>query len=1232
MKKILLYFCGFIGFILLAAYLAFLFVLPNKIDLNTYVPEIQKIVKEQANIDLEIQNPKVSTNWLLQAGIKTDKITAKLPDGSVILDTDGVKVRVSLPNLLLLTVKVSCLEIKSPKINLEIINDEQFKIVRLVEDILNKKKDEPVVEKEPLPFDISMIKIKVPKTKISDYTVLVNDLKSGHKLLLEGEMLNLAYNNGKTAKAKTNAIVKSDNNKNITLNIDIDTFIPKMKEKDNDDDPAEKIEIPFTNPVTVYRNYDLKSDLNTKLKLRQDKFGKLKIKGYADIENVTLNLSGLQLPYSNLNARFSGDRADLDTNIAVTATQQINLFGKVSYGKNPNIDITLNTDKIYFNDMIILAKAFMDTLHIKNNLASLSASGYWISRCHVKSDFKSLMSNGAFIARNGYIKNGRTNLVFDKIRANLIFEDNKLEIKDTQTLVNGNILSVKGDIDTDAYSDITVHSEKLPLPGLFLAFAPRDLRNSISLTSGALSVDANIQGVLKEPLANANFVVNDLSLNNSSVLINNEKLVSGFVTDLKTIDGILVNKNLRVTLPQTNSSIVNPNISIKLSSDDINILPASILVNRNSEIKLSGNIAKYSQTPEIKIFADGTLDARDLRQFAGREAEPFIAAAGGLPIKAQILGNDRKQEITVQLKSDSNNYITPVDVQAMTGQQSILQAKIFNKKDGLQIRKTGFYTEVKRFTDDLESNLQGAKTIAELSGTIVHTNTQQPFINMLKLTIPQELQCKFSAFGHSAFKLTGDLLVFGKTSSPIMRGNFRIFDLSIPEIYTFLDSLEIGLLNKGIDADINRLQLSGSDLNIRLRTDINPRPVFTILRLLISSNNINLDTIGRVPEALAKYTAQPQNNNKSSSADIPVLIRNGRINLRSVKTGNIILTDTTGRISLRDNNFYLNNLDSAVFGGKVNGDIVTNLSNMTVDVKTSGEDLNVEKALLDSANVKDALTGTLSFNTDLQLDVKNPDDIMKNIKGIVTFTIFDGQLGPFGRLENMILAENIRESQFFQTALGGIINNLATIDTTHFNMMAGLVEFENGVLHIDPITTIGRVMSMHISGDFDLLQNTCDMKVRSKLGSATAALLGPLSQLNPINLVQVTPGLNVVMAQAFTLFCEQLTPEESAALPHLETELDDKMATKFQIVLRGDVSKPLKLVKSFKWLALASEIEKAQGFVNTLPDPSIVGDGDNITYEEIIAAQEAKAKEDAKLINKVKRFLKIGKSNKEKDI
>ena len=42
------------------------------------------------------------------------------------------------------------------------------------------------------------------------------------------------------------------------------------------------------------------------------------------------------------------------------------------------------------------------------------------------------------------------------------------------------------------------------------------------------------------------------------------------------------------------------------------------------------------------------------------------------------------------------------------------------------------------------------------------------------------------------------------------------------------------------------------------------------------------------------------------------------------------------------------------------------------------------------------------------------------------------------------LAENIRESEFFKTAIGSVINGVATIDTTHFSKLTGVITFKNG--------------------------------------------------------------------------------------------------------------------------------------------------------------------------------------------
>lgn len=1191
MKKFLIFAVSALGLILAGLYLAFLFYLPKAVDLNEYKPLIQEIAKEQANIDVNFENPQIVTTPSLQAGFKTGEISIKLPDGSVLFSADSLQGRISLPSLILLTVKVSCAEVISPRINLDIENGEQFKVVRLVEDILNKQKNAPPKEEiQPLPFDPSIIKIKVPNAKITDYKAVINDLKSGHSLTLTGEKLTAGYNNGKTARIKTYARLLSDDKTNITANVNISSFIPPAKPADPDDDPAEKIELPFVNPVLIYRDYDLKSNIDTKLKIRQNENGLITLKGYFNIDNTTMNLSGLQLPESYIKSKFYGTCADLDTNIFLAKNQNINLKGKIGYGKKPFADISLITERIFFNDMIILSKALLDTLHIKNDLASLKGNGYWAANTQIKTDLKKIQSKGCIIARNGSISNGITKLVFDKINANLIFQDNMLKVVDTHTYINGNVLKAEGQIDSDSTADLKIHSEKLPLPGLFLAFAPSDLKKSFILSSGNLSLDGRLQGELKKSLITASVTLKDfvISDKNNSMIIGNEKLIAGIVSDLATLDGNIINKNLSLTLPLTGSIIRNPKLEIKLDENDINVKPFELLVNSNSKINLLGSISSYSSSPLIDLKADGHLNSVDLRRFAGHDAEPFIDAQGNIPVKVKITGNDKKQSIIAQLKSDAQNYITPVHIQSMQGKQSILQAKIDYKGDRVHIRNTGFYTGTSLFGDDLALNTQNAKEVFKVSGTIVNLNTAEPFINLIRISIPEEINAKLTAFTNSNLKANGRLLIFGKLASPLMRGSFKVKDLRIPEIFLTMDEADINLSGKNIVLAVRRLLLNGSDINITARTDINPHPQFTLSRLDVRSRFIDLDRLMKVPDALAKYTAPPLPSSKTQTADIPVVIRNGLINMRRIKTG----------------------------------EITANLITTALQIRTRGTGLNVEKALLALANMKDTLSGDLAFRTDITLSGSTMEEQMKSLKGTVTFAMTDGQLGPFGKLENMILAENIRESQFFQTALGGVINNLATVDTSHFSLMNGQILFDNGIAHINPITTIGNVMCLHISGDFNLLENTTDMKVRAKLGSVIANMLGPIAQLNPINLVQATPGLNVVMAQAFSLFCEQLTPEESAAIPNLPTKLDDNMATKFQIVLRGDVAKPMSLIKSFKWLALASEIEQAQNFVSTLPDPSIVEDPNNATIEAILKAQELQAKEDAKLTNKLIRFFK----------
>ena len=294
------------------AYLGFLFVLPKALDVNKFIPDIKKIAQEQTGLNISLKDAKLITTPLLGLGIKANDISIALPDNSTLFSAESIKTRVSLPSLFVLTAKISCLEVNKPFVNLEILNNKEQ----------NLEKIAPVEQKEGFKFNPAWIRIKIPCVKLVDYKILVNDLQSKHYLDLHGEELTFGYFNGKRIKLKTYAELFSDETKNITANINIDTCLPKPAPKlDEEDDKAERINIPFVNPVDMYRNYNLKANLDTKLKIKNHK-NNISSYGHFNLENISMKVSHLQLPESYFRAKTFGKSITLDTNIYVMEDSQ----------------------------------------------------------------------------------------------------------------------------------------------------------------------------------------------------------------------------------------------------------------------------------------------------------------------------------------------------------------------------------------------------------------------------------------------------------------------------------------------------------------------------------------------------------------------------------------------------------------------------------------------------------------------------------------------------------------------------------------------------------------------------------------------------------------------------------------------------------------------------------------------------------------------------------------------
>ncbi|MBQ8886608.1 MAG: AsmA family protein [Candidatus Gastranaerophilales bacterium] len=1191
MKKFLKIMGITLGSLVTILYLSFLFILPNAVDLNKFKPDLQKIVKEQANLNLDFDNAKISVTPLLSAGLKADNFRITLPDNSELLKADSFTGRISLPHLLLLTVRVSTAEVINPLINIDVVDGNAFKVIQAYEVILNNKEEkieETLQTAEKPLIDPASIKIQVPSVKLINYAALVNDLKTGDFLKLRGDELSVAYNHGENVAIKTIAELFLNENKNISANIDIDTFLPALTELDEEDDKAQRVEIPFINPVAMYKAYDLKVNIDSKIKVR-NKNNKIVSKGYLNVDNLTMNLAGMQLPESKFHLTSKGTKVNLDTDLFITNEEKLSILGMLNYGKKPATDIKITSNEIHLENVLNLIKATLNSLHIKHELDPIHGEGYFIADTYVKTDFKKLNSNGNIIIKDCIVKNIKNGLQIAKVNSTISLDDSMLKFIDTSVIVADTLFTVDGSINQQSVADISLAMEKMPLQKVFTMFLPAELNKTYTVNSGDINLTADIKGELKNAVATAKASLSNLSLTDKVNKISyvDNLLVADFSTDFKKFTGDINNTDFKLLM--NGATVKCEKFNLNIGEKDIVISPAKITVNNSSSIELGGDIKQYAKKPVFNFDVNGNVVTADLKQLLGKDLEVFIKEKGSIPLVANINGDSKKQTLTASIEANANNYITPIDLANVLNKDTIIQTVVDFKGDRLKIKDTGFFIKsIEQDPNNAEKTITKLTEIVGVEGTITKLNTSNPNINLIKVKIPNDLVASIVAFPQSKLTANGNMFVFGDLVAPRVRGEFDIWDMSIPELMLTMDKATSKFESKDLDIEIKNLVANGSDFNILIDADLNPSQYFTIKNLNLMSNLTNADKLMEVSEAAMKIMpASTSTSTTSQPADIPVLIKDGNIDIKEIKTGAMTLNNTTSKLALIKNVIYLNNLITSAFQGKIKGDVSMNLVTSEIKANVKGDKLDVEQTLLEAAAMKDTLTGTMGFDANLSLRGATYEEQMKTLKGTVNFDMKDGSLGPFGKLENLIMAENIRESAFFQSTIGAVLNSLLSFDTTKYNSLTGHLTFDNGVTQINPIVSTGDVMGMYIFGDFDLLKNQIDIKLRGRLGSQVSDSLGPLALLNPVNLVKATPGMSIVLGKMFALFCEEVTADEIAQIPSLGKEISDNNATKFQVVVRGDVAKPLTLVKSFKWLALQSDIQNAQSHVSMLPENTV---------------------------------------------
>lgn len=601
-------------------------------------------------------------------------------------------------------------------------------------------------------------------------------------------------------------------------------------------------------------------------------------------------------------------------------------------------------------------------------------------------------------------------------------------------------------------------------------------------------------------------------------------------SNLKTVDsgGYLRIPNAKIRYGLYNITIDKINTDIALTDNNVNIKNLGFTI-FDQPLKLYGLI-KQDASADLHLIADN-LSLKGLIIACGQAAllKENQINSGLVSVKADIVGKLDSIKPTAKIILNSLN-IKNIPSNTVI---KLPSTNINIIADGQNFSGTAASTNIKAINPvatvdipNLSANIR--EDVIEITKTPVKVEKINFTTNgKIKNYLSEKIILDFVTAGDIKSKLSGDL----NTVKQTLNLEFVTTDNSTIVIPMFDKSKMVFNANLGITGSMLNPQLSGS-VNI---------PSINMPEIPVTMENVN-----------AKLHGDIINGN----ATVAKFVNNG-----------IVADNISTDFSMKGENFYLKNLKGNAFEGKFNGDIIYNMANTKTNVVLKGENMNAEKAIEGAAGIKGALTGTLAFDTKLNLFVY-PDfnDLMRSITGDLSFKIEKGAFGKIGRLENFLQANNIIGNTILKTTVGSFSNVAAIKNAAQFDYILGEMTFSNGWANISHIRSTGKSIAYFVTGKYNLINGTVNVNVLGRLDGVIVKLLGPIGELSAEKILSYIPKFGEQTAKYADSLTTDPDKERVKDIPNLST--DTEVYKDFKVTLNGGVES-VSSVKSFKWLSKA---------------------------------------------------------------
>lgn len=501
-KNIVLFF----GFILIAIYLGFVFLIPKYLKETTIENFINDYVLNETKFSLDFENLKIKSGYKFDVYIKADKLKLNNPDKTNFITLTKPKIDLNLLTLFFKYIDLNKISVDEAIIQTKFTKNKTYLCIdngflNLFE---NKNKTD---------FKLRSLNVLINKSQIKLYDENINKnfyvITSKIKFSKKPKDLN----NFNSYKILTNGYIKSSQ-KNLDFNLKLD-FKTKESALSKFKDTIKKYN---QNPF-IYAdkfNFYAKSNIDLKIIPQNDK---LNLNGEAALLDYTFNYEGIKLPKNNATLIFKGQKITADCDFYLIKNQFIKLKALVDISKNKSIALSVKSNEINLEDFNFVLNTFSKIFNFKNIAQDTTLKGKAHADLTLKSDFKNITSQGFLKIEDAVLSNKKLNIIINSINSDVNFMNNKINILNSSFLFNNSKFFLNGTIDKEL--NLKLNSDPINLDKLVILLQKTPILNinlnflnnkDFEIKNGLLKVDTKITGELKKPIINSTSYIKDLKI------------------------------------------------------------------------------------------------------------------------------------------------------------------------------------------------------------------------------------------------------------------------------------------------------------------------------------------------------------------------------------------------------------------------------------------------------------------------------------------------------------------------------------------------------------------------------------------------------------------------------------------------------------------------------------------------------------------------------------------------